>query len=460
MTDDPRRPEGAADRPGPGTRLPTPAFTVPLRRFLATEIGSGLLLLTATVIALAWANSPWRETYQRLWSTEAGLIFGGRELVMDLRHWVDDGLMAFFFLVVGLEVTREVAVGELRDRRAVAVPVLAALGGMVLPALLFTAVNAGGPGARGWGIAMATDIAFVLGALALLGPRCPDQLRLFLLTIAIVDDIGAITVIAVFYSTDLEIVPLLVAAALVGVLLMLRWLRVWRASAYVAVGAALWLAVYASGVHATIAGVLIGLLVATRAPAPPSEINPYARALAKDSATPEQAHLARLAASATISPNERIQYALHPWTSYLVVPVFALANAGVRLDAGTLRQAATSPVTVGIVLALVVGKSIGIAGTTMLAVRTGLGVLPDVGRRQLVGGATLAGIGFTVALFVADLAFADPALREQAVVGVLAGSLLAALLGTAVLRTGTAGRWTGDPPTRDDPGQDLEEAPR
>jgi NhaA family Na+:H+ antiporter len=417
-------------RPGPPSRLPHPAFTSSLRQFLATEIGSGLLLIGATVLALAWANSPWGGAYERLWATEAGVRVGDLGLVMDLRHWVDDGLMAVFFLVVGLEVTREVTVGELRDRRTVGVPVLAALGGMVLPALIFLAVNGGGPGARGWGIAMATDIAFVLGALALLGPRCPDQLRLFLLTVAIVDDIGAILVIAVFYSDDLSAVPLLAAVALVGGLVALRWIRVWRNPAYVVVGLALWLAVLESGVHATIAGVLIGLLVATRAPSPANEADPYARALAEDPPTAEQARLTRLAATATVSPNERIQHSLHPYTSYLIVPLFALANAGVRLDAETLRTALRSPVTLGIVAALALGKSIGITGSTLLGLRLRLGVLPgSITRGQLTGGATLAGIGFTVALFITDLAFDDPALREQAVVGVLAGSLIAAALG-------------------------------
>jgi Na+:H+ antiporter, NhaA family len=422
-------------RPGPPSRLPRPAITVPLRRFLATEVGSGALLIAATALALLWANSPWGDSYERLWATEAGVRVGDLELVLDLRHWVDDGLMALFFLVVGLEVTREVAIGELRDRSTIGVPVLAALGGMVLPAAIYLGINPAGPGASGWGIAMATDIAFVLGALALLGPRCPDQLRLFLLTVAIVDDIGAILVIAVFYTDDLSPVPLLAAAVLVGALVVLRWIRVWRSPALVVIGLALWLALYQSGVHATIAGVLIGLLVATRAAAPRTEIDTYARALAEDPATAAQARLTRLAATATVSANERIQYALHPWTSYLIVPLFALANAGVRLDGETLRQAAGSPVTIGIVVALVVGKSVGITGSTLLALRLRVGVLPgEIRRGQLAGGATLAGIGFTVALFISDLAFDDPALREQAVVGVLAGSMLAALLGGAIIR--------------------------
>jgi NhaA family Na+:H+ antiporter len=424
----------APPRPGPPTRLPRPAVTVALRRFLATEVGSGLLLVGATVLALVWVNSPWGDAYDRLWATEIGINIGSAELSMDLKHWVDDGLMALFFLVVGLEVTREVAVGELRDHRTIGVPVVAALGGMALPALIFLGFNAGGPGVNGWGVAMATDIAFVLGTLALVGPRCPDQLRLFLLTVAIVDDIGAILVIAIFYSDDLRPVPLLVAAVLVGALVALRWIRVWRSPAYVAVGLALWLAVYESGVHATIAGVLIGLLVATRAPAASAELDPYARALTEDT-TAEHARLAGLAVKSTVSPNERVQHALHPWTSYLIVPVFALANAGIRLDGETLRAAARSPVTVGIVVALVAGKSLGITTSTLLALWLRLGVLPGAIRRgQLVGGATLAGIGFTVALFIADLAFTDPALHDQAVVGILAGSVLAAALGTMIFR--------------------------
>ena len=421
-------------RPGPPSRFPRPAFTLALREFLTTEVGSGLLLVGATAFALIWANSPWSDSYERFWTTEMGVWVGSIQISMDLRHWVDDGLMTLFFLVVGLEVTREITIGELRDRRTVRVPILAALSGMALPAVIYLLINHSGDGVRGWGIAMATDIAFVLGALALLGPRCPDHLRLFLLTVAIVDDIGAIVVIAVFYTDDLSVPALLAAGILVAVLAGLRWLRVWRSPAYVAVGLALWLAMLESGVHATIAGVLIGLLVSTRAPVASAETGTYARAL-DENTTAERARLVRLAATATVSPNERMEHSLHPWTSYLVVPLFAVANAGVRLDGDTLRTAAGSPVTLGIVVALVVGKSVGISGSTLLALRLRLGVLPGrITRGQLIGGATLAGIGFTVALFITDLAFVDPALREQAVVGVLFGSLLAALLGWGVFR--------------------------
>ena len=449
-------------RPGPPSRLPRPpAFTVALREFLATEIGSGLFLAAATVSALLWANSPWGESYERLWSTEVGVWFGSAELSMDLRHWVDDGLMALFFLVVGLEVSRELTVGELRDRRTVGVPVIAAIGGMILPAVVFLLINGGGDGARGWGIPMATDIAFVLGALALLGPRCPDQLRLFLLTVAIVDDIGAILVIAIFYSDGLSLPALFAVAVLVAALAAVRWLRIWRTPAYVTIGLALWLAVLKSGVHATIAGVLMGLLVSTRAPAGAGEATPYARALGENS-TAERARLVRLAASSTVSPNERMQHALHPWTSYLIVPLFALANAGVRLDAETLRTAARSPVTIGVVVALVVGKSVGITGSTLLALRLRLGVLPGrIMRGQLLGGATLAAIGFTVALFMTDLAFDDPALREQAVVGVLAGSLLAAALGWSVFHVlGERGGVCAPPDEEADPVPTMPPRPR
>jgi Na+/H+ antiporter NhaA len=387
--------------------------------------------------------------------------FGSAELSMDLRHWVDDGLMALFFLVVGLEVSRELTVGELRDRRTVGVPVIAAIGGMILPAVVFLLINGGGDGARGWGIPMATDIAFVLGALALLGPRCPGQLRLFLLTVAIVDDIGAILVIAIFYSDGLSLPALFAVAVLVAALAAVRWLRIWRTPAYVTIGLALWLAVLKSGVHATIAGVLIGLLVSTRAPAGAGEATPYARALGENS-TAERARLVRLAASSTVSPNERMQHALHPWTSYLIVPLFALANAGVRLDAETLRTAARSPVTIGVVVALVVGKSVGITGSTLLALRLRLGVLPGrIMRGQLLGGATLAAIGFTVALFITDLAFDDPALREQAVVGVLAGSLLAAGLGWTVFHVlGERGGVCAPPDEEADPVPTMPPRPR
>jgi len=254
-------------RPGPAPRVSLPTLSPSSKLYVGTEAGGSALLLAATLIALAWADSPWSAGYDAFWSTHATISVGGLELSLDLRHWVNDAAMALFFLVVGLEITREVSTGELRDRRNLAAPALGALGGLAVPALLYFAINPSGPASAGWGIVMSTDTAFVLGILALFGPRCPDRLRLFLLTLAIVDDIGAISVMALFYSDDLQLTPLAVAAALIVVLLGLRWAGVWRLTPYVVTGIALWVAVHASGVHATLAGVVLGLLLPSR-PAP------------------------------------------------------------------------------------------------------------------------------------------------------------------------------------------------
>jgi Na+:H+ antiporter, NhaA family len=424
-------------RPGPAPRVrlrgPSPA----VRQFLAAEAGGALLLLAATVVALAWANSPWSGLYERLWEMRAAVSVGGSAVDMDLRHWVNDAAMALFFLVVGLEITREVSSGELRDRRTVAVPALGAVGGMAVPSLLYLLLNPAGEAARGWGVAMSTDTAFVVGVLALFGPRCPDRLRLFLLTLAIVDDIGAITVMAAFYTDDLDVAALGAAAGVVALLLGMRWARIWRAAPYAVAGVALWLAVHASGVHATLAGVLLGLLVPS-GPSRPEDVRAipaYGRAL-QESPTAHRARLAVLAAQAAVPANARMLRSLHPWTAYLVVPVFGLANAGVPLDPATLRAAATSPVTLGVAVALVAGNAAGITAASALALRTGWGVLPGgVRYTHLLGGATLAGIGFTISLFIADLAFSDDVLQDQAKIGILAGSLVAAALGTLVLRT-------------------------
>ncbi|MDI1462734.1 Na+/H+ antiporter NhaA [Catellatospora sp. KI3] len=410
-------------------------MSYPLQRFLATEAGSGLILLVATVAALIWANLP-ESGYESFWHTEASVRIGDAGITLDLRHWVNDLAMALFFLTVGLEISRETTVGELRRPRAVLVPVLGAIGGLILPALIYLAFNPAGEAARGWGIPVSTDTAFLVGILALFGPRCPDQLRLFLLTLAIADDIGAITVMAVFYTAHVSIAALLAAIVPVLMLAGLRWARVWQLQPYVLVGLLLWAAVYASGVHPTLAGVLVGLLV----PATPVEAEQadrlrfYGRAVL-ERADAARARLAVSAARATVPPNDRLQNALHPVSAYLVIPVFGLANAGVRLDVETLRRAVTSPVTIGIVAALLVGKTVGISAGGALALRTGLGELPGrVRYGHLIGGAVLAGIGFTIALFITDLAFDDPELREQAKIGVLAGSLLAAVLGSLALR--------------------------
>jgi Na+:H+ antiporter, NhaA family len=423
-------------RPGPAPRVSMPTLSPSSRLYMGTEAGGSALLLAATLVALAWANSPWSGAYDAFWSTHASIGIGDLALSLDLRHWVNDAAMALFFLVVGLEVTREVTTGELRDRRNVAAPALGALGGLVAPALVYLAFNPSGPASAGWGIVMSTDTAFVLGVLALFGPRCPDRMRLFLLTLAIVDDIGAITVMALFYSGDLHISALVVSGVLIAVLLGLRWAGVWRLTPYVLTGIALWLAVHESGVHGTLAGVVLGLLLPAR-PADPEDVErtgTYGRAL-REQPDAERARLAGLAVAATVSANARLLHSLHRWTAYAVVPVFGLANAGVALGADNLRTALTSPVTIGVCVALVVGNAVGITAGAAVALRTGWGVLPGGVRwSHLMAGATLAGIGFTISLFIADLAFGDNPLKDQATIGILAGSVVAALLGVVLLR--------------------------
>jgi NhaA family Na+:H+ antiporter len=424
-------------RPGPAARIsvPLPYVSPSLRSFLATEAGGAVLLLAAAALALVWANVP-GAGYDSFWHTPTLVRVGSLSMELDLRHWVNDVGMSLFFLVVGLEISREVTVGELHSVRSVIVPALGAVGGLALPAVIYALFQSGGPEAAGWGIPMSTDTAFLVGVLALFGPRCPDQLRLFLLTLAIVDDIGAILVMAVFYTDSVRPVALAVAAALFLALVALRWARVWQLGPYLLVGLALWAAVYASGVHPTLAGVLAGLVVpAMRVdPEQNERLRFYGRAVIEH---PDagRARLAVSAARATVPPNDRLQAALHPVSAFVVIPLFGLANTGVALDGDTLRTALTSSVTLGVFTGLVVGNAVGISVLAGVALRTGLGSLPGrVRYGHLVGGAVLAGIGFTIALFITDLAFDDAALRRQATVGVLAGSLVAAVLGSLLLR--------------------------
>jgi NhaA family Na+:H+ antiporter len=416
----------------------------PLQEFLREEMASAVLLLAATVVALVWANSPLREGYERLWGTELGIRLGGLSIVEDLRHWVNDGLMSLFFLVVGLEIKRELTTGELRDPRAAAVPVLAAIGGMLVPAVLYVAVNGGGDGSRGWGIPMATDIAFALGVLTLAARSAPASLKPFLLTLAIVDDIGAIVVIAIFYTGDLAPASLLVAVALLLLIVALQRAAVRSAAVYVGLGVGVWLAVLESGVHPTIAGVVLGLLTPAEPFQRPRAVSAEAHRVADetvDDPSPPDAdahhwlHLAALSREA-VSPLARVEDTLHPWTSAVVVPLFALANAGVVLGGGVLREAATSPVALGIVAGLVVGKLVGITLASELAVRTGLGRLPDGAQRgHVLGVGAVAGIGFTVSLFISELAFPVGRLADVAKVGIFAASVLAAVLAFVIFRT-------------------------
>jgi Na+/H+ antiporter NhaA len=412
----------------------------PLRSFLTTEAGSAGLLLGAAVVALVWANSPWSNAYESLWSTTATVAVGGGELSMDLRHWVNDGLMALFFFVIGLEVRHELSVGELRDRRKVMLPAVAAAGGILVPALLYLVLNPSGEAARGWASVIGTDTAFLLGALAIVGPACPTQLRVFLLTLTVFDDIAAVAVIGAVYSGALDPVALAIAVVCIVALAALSRADQRRGAPYAVVGITLWVATVESGLHPSIAGMLGGLLIAARLP----ERGDVERAASlfrafRQSPLPEVGHSAKKGLQRAVSVNERMQTALHPWTSYLVVPVFALANAGVDLGGGLLGNALRSPVTWGVVIGLVVGKLAGIGLGVVGARRFGLGALPQgVGTGQAFGGAALSGIGFTVSLLVIDLAFDTPAVRDEATVGVLLAAVLALLAGLLVFRLAAA----------------------
>ena len=414
------------------------AVAQPLSRFLEIEAAGGVLLLAATVVALVWANSPWSDAYAELWASELGVSLAGHSLVLDLRHWVNDGLMTLFFFVLGLEIKQELVHGELASPRAATLPVLGAVGGMVVPAAIYAAANAGGDGAAGWGIPMATDVAFALGALALMGRRAPAGLKVLLLALAAVDDVGSIVVIAVFYAGGIAAAWLAAAGVGVAAVVGVRRVGVRFTPIYAVLGVAVWYATYRSGVHATIAGVALGLLAPARPLMPEVDADRIADELSSDShvdAAEVRAISFRIRESVPVT--ERLQELLHPWTSYVVVPVFALANAGVVLSAGSLEAAGRSPVTLGIVAGLVVGKTVGVAGAIGLGTRLGVTELPaGVTGRHIVGMAGLAGIGFTVSLFVAGLAFTDAALADEAKIGILVASVLAAGVGGAVLLTG------------------------
>ncbi len=389
--------------PKAGRRLP-PSGT----DFVEIEVVSGIVLALATVAALVWANAA-TTGYEDFWHRTLTLGVGDLSIEEDLRHWVNDGLMTIFFFVVGLEIKRELVVGDLRDRQAAALPVAGAIGGMLVPATIYVAVNLGGPGIDGWAIPMATDIAFALAVLAIVGSKAPKELKLFLLTLAIVDDIGAIVVIALFYGDGIQPAWFLGAAASVAVMLAMRKV-VAHPAWYLLPGIVLWVCTFESGVHATIAGVILGLLT------------PAGRVAGREVLT-------------------GLEDGLHPWSSFLVVPIFALANAGVVLDGASIEAAATGAVAWGILLGLVVGKPVGIMTAVAVAVRLRIGVLPDgVRLKHLSGISLIAGIGFTVSLFVADLSFEGELLGE-AKVAILAASALAAALGSLLVRLTVPADW-------------------
>jgi NhaA family Na+:H+ antiporter len=419
----------------------------PLQRFLRLEAASGILLLAAAVFAFAWANSPWAASYEAFWSTTFGVRVGSFALEKPFLLWVNDGLMAIFFFVVGLEIKRELTAGELRDPRRAALPLLCALGGMLAPALVYVAFNAGAETLRGWAIPAATDIAFAVGVLALLGSRAPLGLKIFLTALAIADDLGAVVVIALFYTSDLDTAALVAAALAFAAAFSLNRLGVRSPLPYALVGAALWLATLKSGVHATVAGVLLAFAIPSRAGLAAESFASRVRALLArfERAPEERADALHALAEGCVqaqAPLARIEHALVPYTSFVVMPLFALANAGVALSGGA-GAALASPVTLGVALGLLIGKPLGVAGAAWLAVRAGIATLPaGVSWRQLQGAACLAGIGFTMSLFIAGLAFGGGAHGEAAMpsapldaakLGILGGSLLSGALGWALL---------------------------
>ncbi|PSK98663.1 Na+/H+ antiporter NhaA [Haloactinopolyspora alba] len=426
----------AREQTRPSRRVLVAQMREPLRKFLATEAGSAGVMLAAVGAALGWANSPWSDSYESLLHTEATVRIGDAVLSMDAGHWISDGLMALFFLVIGLEVRRELSIGELTERRRVVVPVLGALAGMVVPALLYLAINPSGAAADGWGVVIATDTALVLGALAIVGPASSTQLRIFLLSVAVFDDIVAVAIIGVVYSGSIDLLALAVAGAMLVLIAVLSRRGEWRYWVYAAAFLVLWVATVRSGLHASIAGMVAGLLIGARPPRRADVERVAARFRAFQQAPrPDVGDAARSALQQSVSMNERLQVILHPAVAYVIVPLFVLANAGVDLRGGVFGDAITSPVTWGIVAGLVAGKTVGIGATALVSSRLGAGPLPTgVGEGQVIGGAALSGIGFTVSLLIANLAFTDTALLDAATVGVLLGAVLATLTAWVVFR--------------------------
>jgi NhaA family Na+:H+ antiporter len=422
----------------------------PFQAFFELEAASGLILLGCAAVAVVWANGRWASTYTALWSTEVTIGGGPLVLAKPLLLWVNDGLMALFFFVVGLEIKREVLTGELSSQAKATLPIGAALGGMLAPAGLYLVLNTGHPGARGWGIPMATDIAFALGVLALLGPRVPTTLRVFLTAVAIADDVGAVLVIALFYTEQLSLVALGIAGLLGVALLAVNRAHVAAPAIYAILGVALWVAVLKSGIHATIAGILVAMAIPARRSVDSATFLARARAMletfehdrhGKSAALTEDQRDAAYSLEMTCrrvdAPLTRLEHALHPWVAYGIMPVFALANAGVGVSGEALAAAAADRVALGILLGLVVGKQLGVTAACWLLVRTGVATLPARATwRHLYGVALLCGIGFTMSLFIAALAFPGGDTLERAKMGILAASAISALLGLLVLGVG------------------------
>ena len=408
-------------------------LAAPVRDFLNTETAGAVALLAAALVALAWSNSPWSDSYESFWTTDLSIMVGDDGISLDLREWVSDGLMTLFFLVVGLEARRELDTGAYRERRRIALPVSAAVGGMAVAVLIFLAFNAGGSGAHGWGVAMSTDTAFALGLLTLVLPAA-TRLRVRLLTAIVIDDLVALLVIATVYTEEVDALALTIAAVLFGLLYAVRYLPMaWRTPPAVLLGVALWVALFESGIDPLISGLAIGLAISAYPPGRSEleRVTELTRSF-REQPTPELARSAALGVTSAISANERLQYRLHPWTSFVIAPLFALANAGIHVDGDLLSDAVGSPITLGIVVGYVVGKPVGFTAATWVATRV-TGLRPTLSWPMIAGSGTVAGVGFTVSLLIADIAF-DGRELDEAKVGVLASAVLAAAASFLVFR--------------------------
>ena len=423
----------------------------PMQRFLKLEASSSLLLLFSAILALVWANSYFASAYHELWHAHFDLCLGHTCFSLSILHWVNDGLMAVFFFIVGLEIKREILVGELSSLKMAMLPIIAAAGGMIVPGLIYTAFNYGTPQMSGWAIPMATDIAFALGALAILGRGLPSGLRIFLAAFAIADDIGGVIIIAVFYTGELSLTALLAAAAILVLIGLTNFLRFQSLILYGLLSFFLWVAVLNSGIHPTIAGVAAALMMPARgkydfeyfvkkvnsimcqADSPKIDVC-YWYSILMDSDYLNVVHNLRLACQEVETPLQRLEHALHPYVAFLILPIFALGNAGLTLSAEAMSQAALHPVTLGIALGLLVGKPLGVSLFAYIAVKSGLASLPEnVSWIQLIGVGLLGGIGFTVSLFISGLSFEVPEMLNYAKIGVLSGSALTAVIGGVLL---------------------------
>jgi Na+/H+ antiporter NhaA len=429
------QPEAAAGRLSERTAWAR-SLETPLRAFLRTETGGAAVLLAAAVAALAWVNVD-ASSYNTVWDARLSVRLAGAGVTLDLREWVNSGLMTFFFFIFGLEARREFDMGQLRERRRLALPVLAGLGGLAVPVAIYLAVNGGGPGARGWGTAMSTDTAFALGMLALTGPRFPDQVRAFLLSVAVVDDLVSLVVIGAAYSQAIRLVPLAAGAGLLAVTVIARRLRFRYGLAYAVLGIAAWVAFLKSGVDPVVTGLVMGL-VTYASPAARTDLERASDLFRsfREQPTPELARSAGIGLASALSPNERLQQLYHPWTSYVIVPLFALANAGIVISGRFLAVAYASPVTLGILIGYVAGKPAGIAGASWLLTKVSRGRLrPPVGWAAVAGVGSIAGIGFAVSILIATLAFAGHPLElQEAKLGVLSTVIAAPLITWLVFR--------------------------